>query len=183
MFGDRNNVLIEPPAPAAPISGLPGAPGHPEGETHLLDRLSVIYRYRKVVVTVIVVVLIAGVVQTMTTTPEYRASARVQIDDERSLPGLSLGNEQMWVETSTLMSTQVQALRSKDLIRTIVPQLNLTAVAEFNGTGTGPTGLSGALSSLRARITNSDQQLPLRPGDGRDSVRRADHSRRSGAPA
>lgn len=154
MFGDRNNVLIEPPAPAAPISGLPGAPGHPEGEVHLLDRLSVLYRYRKVVITVIVVVFIAGVVQTMTTTPEYRATAKVQIDDERSLPGLSLGNEQMWVETSTLMSTQVQAIRSKDLIRTIVPQLNLTNVPELNGTSTGPTGLGGALSSLRARITS-----------------------------
>ncbi len=154
MFGDRNNVLIEPPAPAAPISGLPGTPGHPEGEIHLLDRLSVIYRYRKVVVTVIVIVFIAGVVQTMTTTPEYRATAKVQVDDERSLPGLSLGDEQMWQETSTLMSTQVQAIRSKDLIRTIVPKLNLTNVPEFNGTATGPTGLGGALSSLRARITN-----------------------------
>lgn len=150
MFGDRNNALIEPPAPAAPISGLPGGPG--EGEVHLLDRLSVIYRYRKVVVTVIIVVLIGGAIQTMTTTPEYRATAQVQIDDERSLPGLSLSNEQSWIENSTLMSTQIQAMRSKDLVRTIVPTLRLTELPEFNGQGGGPTGLSGAIASIRTRL-------------------------------
>lgn len=154
MFGDRNNVMIEPPAPAAPISGLPGGAGHGDGEIHLLDRLSVIYRYRKVVVTVITLVLIAGAVQTMTTTPEYRATAQVQVDDERSLPGLSLGNEQSWVENSTIMSTQVQALRSRDLIRKVVPGLDLVNRPEFNGQGGGPTGLGGALSSIRARITS-----------------------------
>lgn len=153
MFGDRNNVLIEPPAPAAPVSGLPGSHGPGEGEVHLLDRLSVIYRYRKVVITVILVVLIAGVVQTMTTTPEYRASANVQVDDERGLPGVG-NQEQIYQDTTILLATQVQALRSKDLIRTIVgpDKLNLANVPEFNGQDVAPTGFGGAVSSIRERV-------------------------------
>lgn len=153
MFGDRNNVLIEPPAPAAPVSGLPGSQGPAEGEVHLLDRLSVIYRYRKIVITVVLVVFLAGVVQTMTTTPEYRATAKVQIDDERGLPGVNT-MEQVYQETTTLMATQVQALRSKDLIRTIVgpDKLNLANVPEFNGQDVAPTGFGGAISSIRDRV-------------------------------
>lgn len=153
MFGDRNNVLIEPPAPAAPVSGLPGGHGPGEGEVHLLDRLSVIYRYRKIVITVILVVLVAGIVQTMTTTPEYRATARVQVDDERGLPGVST-MEQVYQDTTILMATQVQALRSKDLIRTIIGpnKLNLANVPEFNGQNVAPTGFSGAISSIRERV-------------------------------
>ncbi len=153
MFGDRNNVLIEPPAPAAPVSGLPGGHGPAEGEVHLLDRLSVIYRYRKIVITVILVVLVAGVVQTMTTTPEYRATARVQIDDERGLAGVNT-MEQVYQDTTILMATQVQALRSKDLIRTIIgpDKLNLANVPEFNGQDVAPTGFGGAISSIRERV-------------------------------
>lgn len=157
MFGDRNNVLIEPPAPAQPTATLPGGPGS-EGDVHLLDRLSVLYRYRRIVVTVVVIVLIAGIVQTMTTTPEYRASARVQIDDERNLPGLSSDN-QAWIENSVLMSTQLQSLRSKDLIRTIVGPLGLANVGEFNGTDATPTGFGGALSSISARVTRPIRNL------------------------
>jgi polysaccharide biosynthesis transport protein len=152
MFGDRNNVLIEPPAPAAPVSGLPGGQGTGDGEIHLLDRLSVLYRYRRIVITIVIVVMLAGVVQTMTTTPEYRAEASVQIDPQRGLPGV--GETEPFEETSTLMATQVQALRSKDLIRTIIgpDKLNLAAVPEFSGEGATPTGLTGAISSIRERI-------------------------------
>jgi capsular exopolysaccharide synthesis family protein len=159
MFGDRNNVLIEPPAPAAPVSGLPGGQGPGDGEIHLLDRLSVLYRYRKIVITVVIVVLLAGVVQTMTTTPEYRAEARVQVDPERGLPGVA--SSEPYEETSTLMATQVQALRSKDLIRTIVGpnNLNLASFPEFSGEGATPTGLTGAISSIRERIMRPVRSL------------------------
>jgi capsular exopolysaccharide synthesis family protein len=153
MFGDRNNVLIEPPAPAGPVSGLPGgghAPG--EGEVHLLDRLSVLYRYRKVVATVIVVVLIAGVVQTMTTTPEYRAEATIQVGDERSMSGLVSGDQAN--DSFVQMATHEQALQSKDLIRDVVTAggLNLANRPEFNGQGTSPTGFAGAVDAIRARV-------------------------------
>lgn len=159
MFGDRNNVLIEPPSPAAPVSGLPGGHAPGEGEVHLLDRLSVIYRYRKIVATVVFVVFVAGVVQTMTTTPEYRASASVQVDDERGLPGLQTTAEQIYQESTTVIATQVQALRSKDLIRTVVGPLGLANRPEFNGQGGGPTGVGGAISAVRSRVTGAISRL------------------------
>src|SRR6476620_6768531 len=54
-----------------------------DSDTHLLDRLNAIYKYRYVVVTVFMLVLIGVIVRTYTTTPMYRATTTVLIEDER----------------------------------------------------------------------------------------------------
>jgi capsular exopolysaccharide synthesis family protein len=152
MFGDRNNVLIEPPAPASPVSGLPGAPGG-DGEVHLLDRLSVLYRYRKIVFSVVLVVMVAGVVQTLTTTPEYRSTATIQIEEDRpAAPGFAMTSEYLFGEAESQLQTQIQILQSRDLIKTIVGPLDLANNGEFNGQDAAPTGLGAALSSMRSRV-------------------------------
>ncbi|GMV20219.1 MAG: hypothetical protein AMXMBFR57_01680 [Acidimicrobiia bacterium] len=152
MFGDRKDTLIEPPAPAAPVAGLPGHHGGNEGEVHLLDRLSVLYRYRKVVLTVLVVVVLAGVVQTMTTTPEYDASAIVQVDEPQFLPGLQSSYDAMMADNDLELETQIQLLRSRDLAAELIGPLDLVNNPEFNGEGAAPTGFGGAVSSIGARI-------------------------------
>lgn len=152
MFGDRKDTLIEPPAPAAPVAGLPGHHGGNEGEVHLLDRLSVLYRYRKVVLTVLVVVVLAGVVQTMTTTPEYEASATVQVDEPQFLPGLQSSYDSMMADNDLELETQMQLLRSRDLAAEVIGPLQLANNPEFNGEGAAPTGFGGAVSSIGARI-------------------------------
>ncbi len=151
MFGDRKDTLIEPPAPAAPVAGLPGGHGAHEGEVHLLDRLSVLYRYRKVVLTVLVVVVLAGVVQTMTTTPEYAASAVVQVDKPQLLP-LQSSYDTMMADNDLELETQMQLLRSRDLVAEVIGPLDLANNPEFNGQGAAPTGFGGAVSSIGARI-------------------------------
>ncbi len=158
MFGDRNNVLIEPPAPASPVAGLPGGHAPGEGEVHLLDRLSVIYRYRKVVLTVVLVVIVAGFVQTMTTTPEYRAEATVTISADRALPGLQT-IDQAYVDMAEQLETEMQALRSRDLVRTTVGPLGLANNPEFNGQGVTPTGFGGAVAAVGARVIRPIRNL------------------------
>src|SRR5438874_13204088 len=54
-----------------------------DSDTHLLDRLNAIYKYRYVVVTVFSLVMIGVIVRTYTTTPMYRASTTVLVEDER----------------------------------------------------------------------------------------------------
>ena len=154
MFGDRNNVLIEPPAaPATPVSGLPGAPGAGDGEIHLLDRLSVLYRYRKIVLSVILVVMVAGTVQTLTTTAEYRSTSTVRIDDDRmASPGFQMNAEYIYGEAESQLATEMEILRSRDLIKSIVVPLDLANNTEFNGQDTTPSGIGAALSSMRSRV-------------------------------
>ena len=55
-----------------------------DSDTHILDRLNAIYKYRYVVVTVFLLVLLAVAVRTFTTTPMYRATTSVLIEDERA---------------------------------------------------------------------------------------------------
>ena len=151
MFGDRNNVLIEPPAPAAPVPGLPGGHGG-EGEVHLLDRLSVLYRYRKVAVTVVIVVVIAGFVQTLATTPEYVAIAEVQVQDERNPAGLQSAESQ-FQSIETLMATEAQFVMSRELLREAVAPLNLKDNPEFNGQAPAPSGIGDVMLSLARKAT------------------------------
>jgi hypothetical protein len=55
------------------------APPYP---THLLDRLSIVYRYRYVAVSVLLLIVLGTMLRTFTTTPLYRAQARLMIEME-----------------------------------------------------------------------------------------------------
>ncbi len=155
MFNSKTPVTIEPPAPAMPVSGVPGGPGgYGESEVHLLDRLSVIYRYRNVVIAVILIVLVGGAVQTYTTTKEYRTVAIVQIDPERAaVPGLAaaglLYNSD---DEEYQMETELSRLRSHQLARKVSAALYLENNPEFNGKESQPTGLGDAILSIRRRV-------------------------------
>jgi capsular exopolysaccharide synthesis family protein len=184
MFGDRNNVLIEPPAaPATPVPGLPGAPGSADGEIHLLDRLSVLYRYRKIVLSVILVVMVAGTVQTLTTTAEYRSTSTVRIDDDRmASPGFQMNAEYIYGEAESQLATEMEILRSRDLIKSIVVPLDLANNTEFNGQDSSPSGIGSALSSMRARVMRPITAL-LGGGSGEGSGTAAPASAESATDA
>lgn len=156
MFNSKTPVTIEPPAPAMPVSGVPGGPGgYGESEVHLLDRLSVIYRYRKVVLAVIIIVLIGGAVQTYTTTKEYRATAIIQIDPDRAaVPGLAAALLYNSDDEEYQMETELSRLRSHQLARKVATALDLANNPEFNGKEAQPTGLGDALLSVKTRLMN-----------------------------
>src|SRR5436305_10837508 len=84
-----------PPGSGGP-SGGPAAPASytPENDVHLLDRLAVLYRYRRLCVTVFVLVTAAMIIQGYSTVKNYQAQARLLIEDERSTAVPGLQNDQ-----------------------------------------------------------------------------------------
>ena len=144
-----------PPMPA----GMPATGG--ESDVHLLDRLSVVYRYRRLVISIVLLVLAGGVVQTFTTVPRYRAVAVVEISEERPLASSLRDIEASWtyVDPAVYMETQQNVLRSRDLARVVVKKLDLANHPEFKPGADEPSGLRAAFASVRARITRPLRQL------------------------
>ncbi|HUF24470.1 MAG TPA: polysaccharide biosynthesis tyrosine autokinase [Vicinamibacterales bacterium] len=158
MFNTPQNAPEPRDMPAMP----PGAPGTGgEGEIHLLDRLSVVYRHRRLVLSIVVLVLVGGIVQTFTTVPRFKATAVVEVGEERPLSSSLRDIEQQFTiqDPEVYMETQQNVLRSRDLARTVVRKLKLQTHYEFQPGADAPSGLRAAFDSVRARITRPLRQL------------------------
>src|SRR4026209_2283400 len=87
----------ENPAPAPPAKAPHRAMAKglfpTDSDTHLLDRLNAVYKYRYVVVTVFLLVIIGVIVRTYTTTPMYRATTTVLVEDERGASVAGFNNQ------------------------------------------------------------------------------------------
>src|SRR4051794_33142999 len=81
-------------AGSAPPPHAPGAPYAAENDVHLLDRLAVLYRYRRLSATVFVLVTAAMIIQGYSNVKIFQAQARLLIEDERSTAVPGLQNEQ-----------------------------------------------------------------------------------------
>jgi len=153
---------LDPPARDGHQSPVlpPAMPGG-EGDVHLLDRLSVVYRYRRLAVSIVLLVLIGGVVQTFSTVQRFRATAVVEIAEERPLASSLRDVEQQiyYQDPEVHMETQLSVLRSRDLARMVVKQLNLESHPEFIAGANEPTGLGAAFAAIRARVTRPLRQL------------------------
>jgi len=120
-------------------AGSPPPPGggiYPvDGDIHLLDRFAVIYRYRAIAISVLILTTLAVMIQSATAVPMYRAHARILIEDERStaIPGLN-SESQFFEDPEPYYNTQYKILQGRDLARRVVTKLQLHAVPEFNGT-------------------------------------------------
>src|SRR4030095_4263181 len=103
-------------------------------DVHILDRLAVIYRYRRIALSVFVLTTIALMIQGYSNVQLFQAKAQILIEDERStaLPGVT-GTE-YYEDTLPYYNTQYRILRGRDLARRVVKKLNLQNVPEFNGT-------------------------------------------------
>ena len=144
--------------PSTPVeAGSPGAgpqrstpPRYGSDSDHLLDKIAVIARYRRIAAAVCVLVSGAIMVQGYTQVPLFEAQARILIEDERStaMPGITTPENTYWQDPEPYYNTQYRILRGRDLTRRVVKRLNLAAVPEFNGTATGPTGPVDLLRQL-----------------------------------
>jgi succinoglycan biosynthesis transport protein ExoP len=122
-----------------------------DSDTHLLDRLNAIYKYRYVVVTVFTLVIIGVIVRTYTTTPMYRATTTVLIEDERgaSVAGFNSQSSADYSQDSEpYFQTQLRILTGRELAGKVVDRLHLENVAEFNGQGPQRTGLAIVLNTM-----------------------------------
>jgi len=152
---------LAPPSPDSYSALPPGMPPGAEGDVHLLDRLSVVYRHRRLAISIVLLVLIGGIVQTFSTVQRFRAMAVVEIAEERPLATSlrDVSQQISYQDPEVYMETQLSVLRSRDLARVVVKHLDLKNHEEFKAGANQPTGLRAAFASIRARVTRPLRQL------------------------
>src|SRR3954447_5260074 len=142
-------------APATPVSPQTPSPQYSaEADVHLLDRLAVLYRYRRICVTTFVLVTAALTIQGYSTTQMFLAQGRLLIEDERSMavPGLQNDANTYYEDPEPYYQTQYKILKGRDLTRRVVRKLRLDTVPEFNGTKPAPPTASTLLQEAKDKI-------------------------------
>ena len=141
-----NEKIDKPPAPP------PAAIQQPSGaEPHLFDRLSILYKYRWAAVTVFALVVGWVMVDSYTKVPEYRAAARVLIEDPNSdiATPTEIARSVPYSDPEILMQTQLRIMRGRDLAQRVASKLDLSVVPEFNGQGPKPTRLAVGIALVK----------------------------------
>ncbi|HMB82105.1 MAG TPA: polysaccharide biosynthesis tyrosine autokinase [Vicinamibacterales bacterium] len=135
-------------------AATPGTPYTPENEVHLLDRLAVLYRYRRLCVTVFILVTAAMIIQGYSSIQTFQAQARLLIEDERStaVPGLQNDQNTYFEDPEPYYQTQYKILKGRDLTRRVVRKLHLETVPEFNGTKPPPPTPLSMLNDFKKRM-------------------------------
>ena len=138
-----------PPAPPTPPVLSDNSPGG--SDSHLFDRLSVLYKYRWASLTVFVLVVGWVMVDSYTRIPVYRALARVLIEDPNAdIATPSEINRNMTpADPEIYMQTQLRIMRGRDLAARVAQKLELARVPEFNGQGLKPTQLAVAIALVK----------------------------------
>jgi capsular exopolysaccharide synthesis family protein len=167
------------PAPSQPVATPAPSltPSVSLGDTHLLDRVAVLHKYRYAGLAVFLVVVAWMMVDSYTTIPVFRAAARIQIDEENAgLPG-EFRDAYYYQDPEPYLNTQYRILRGRELGRRLVPKLQLDGVPEFNGQGPQPTKLAvviqtikgAVMTPVRAILPKSESAVPIEPAPGEDA--------------
>ena len=133
------------PAPVAP-------PPQPRGaDPHLFDRLSILYKYRWASITVFVLVVGWVMVDSYTRIPEYRAQARVLIEDPNNdiATPTEIARNVTLADPEIYMQTQLRIMRGRELAQRVAAKLDIPRVAEFNGQGPKPTQLAVGIAIVK----------------------------------
>jgi succinoglycan biosynthesis transport protein ExoP len=148
-----------PASPAAPLkAAAPPTSGYtPESDVHILDRIAVIYRYRRIAIAVFVLTSAAMIIQGYSNIQYFRAQGRLLIENERAteVPGLSPSGEQFYEDPEPYFQTQYKILRGRDLTRRVINKIHLERVPEFNGTAKRPETPLTLLGHLRTRLMSA----------------------------
>jgi polysaccharide biosynthesis transport protein len=130
-------------------------------QVHLLDRLSAIFRHRRIAGAAFVIVVGLMMVQTYSKIPLYRASARVLIQDERTtaVSNLSANDPIFWQDSEQYYNTQYSILRSRGLAKRVVQRLKLQNHPLFNGTAPQSRGPLSLVRETRQALGKSVRGL------------------------
>jgi len=170
-FTQHSTTATPPAAAAAASPAPPAAPSiappqyTPDPDVHLLDRLAVLYRYRRICVTTFVLVTAALTIQGYSTTQLYQAQARLLIEDERStaVPGLQNDQNTYYEDPEPYYQTQYKILKGRDLTRRVVRKLHLENNLEFNGKKPAPPSASSLLQDLTSKVMSLVKATPAAP--------------------
>ena len=113
------------------------APSAGAQSVHLLDRLTAIFRHRRLAGAAFAVVVGLMMLQTYSKIPLYRAGARVLIQDERTtaVGNLNANDPAFWQDSEQYYNTQYSILRSRGLGKRVVRRMNLQNHPLFSGKG------------------------------------------------
>ncbi len=124
------------PDPTIRIQRTADYPWAPEDDSLDIRRYFQVLLKRKWLISLVVgTVLLLVAVQSFTTTPLYRATARVQIDPESAnvLPYKDIyESDERYVASEIYLQTQLEILQSRALARRVVDRLNLANDPRFN---------------------------------------------------
>ena len=136
------------PRPTPPALG-DNSPAGPD--SHLFDRLSVLYKYRWASLTVFALVVGWVMVDSYTRIPVYRALAQVLIEDPNTdiATPSEINRNTMMADPEVYMQTQLRIMRGRDLATRVAATLEMERVAEFNGQGPKPTQLAVAIALVK----------------------------------
>ena len=155
-----SNASQHPRLPAASGPSGPVIPPKPpptysaDRDVHLLDRLAILYRYRRVSGAVFVLTALVLMIQGYSNVTRYEAQARLLIEEERStaVPGISSALDAYWEDPVPYYNTQYRILRGRELARRVVRKLQLQKVPEFNGTEPEASTPRAWLHEMRQRL-------------------------------
>jgi capsular exopolysaccharide synthesis family protein len=155
-------------APALPADAGAAVPLPPAGagqSVHLLDRLTAVFKHRRIAGTAFLIVITAMMMQSYSTTPLYQTFARIEIQDERttSVDQIGVNDPTFWQEAEPYYQTQYQILQSRELARRVVSRLNLQAHPDFNGNAPKPRDPVTLLRQARASASAWVRGLIARP--------------------
>jgi succinoglycan biosynthesis transport protein ExoP len=144
-----------PAANGPPGGANPPLPHAPVQSAHVFDRLSILFKHRRLALTVFFVTAGVMMAQTYATIPLYRAKSQILIQDERStaISNLTAADPTFWQDPEPYYNTQYRILQSRGLARRVVKRLDLQNVPEFNGTMAAPGGPLALVRAARAKVT------------------------------
>src|SRR5262249_21404038 len=145
--------------PPSHVPAAGGPPAHtvgfaPDSETHLLDRFAVLYRYRRIAVTVFVLTSAVMMIQGYTNIQLFLARGQLLIEDQRStaVPGIQSTENTYYEDPEPYYNTQYRILKGRDLTRRVVKRLHLENVPEFNGTAKPASTPFSFVRDLESRL-------------------------------
>jgi capsular exopolysaccharide synthesis family protein len=133
----------------------PSQPSYaPDADIHILDRIAVLYRYRRIAIAVFILTSAAMMIQGYSSIQMFRGQGRLLIEQERAteVPGIGGQNEQFYEDPEPYFQTQYKILRGRDLTRRVIKKVKLDQVPEFNGTAKRPDTPLTLLASARTRL-------------------------------
>jgi polysaccharide biosynthesis transport protein len=138
--------------------GTPATVGQSEGGFELGDVLRILTEQRKIIIGAGIIGLVLGIVASLLMTPQYRASAMLEVNPNanemletssngRGSPAIRGGGQEM-------LQTQMGLLRSETLARRVVEDLNLASNPTYGGEeGTRPQRTDRATRLVLAGTT------------------------------
>jgi succinoglycan biosynthesis transport protein ExoP len=147
---DLPAVATQLDSPSLPIPG--GAQ-----PVHVLDRLAAIFKHRRLAGAAFVVVAGVMLLQTYSQIPMFRTSARVIIQDERTVAvgSLNANDPMYWQDSDQYNNTQYSILQSRGLARRVVRRLQLQNHPLFNGTAPRRQGVGTMIADARRKVSTT----------------------------